>query len=221
MPIPLLLGLGLLAGNQLFAEKRREARDADISERYRGLLGVAPGQMGPPDEAGGMGGGTRGNGLLADPMNPQSQMAYASGVMGIPGQRENGIQLLNAAMQRAQQMEQARRQDQQWERQFGLQQQQFNQGQQNFERNFQAAATTRRKVRGGLGLGTICSGNNSARVSGNSACNSGCSRMQTSGLVRQRMPKRTDCQSFPLATTIVRHPTVAQLPRRFLARLMR
>lgn len=138
MVLPLLLGLGLLAGNQMVLQRRRDAREADINERYRGLLGVAPGAMGPETAGGEMGGPTGGTGLLADPNNVQRQMQYAAGVIGIPRQREQGLAMLNAAMVRAQQQEEAKRQASQWAQQFGLQQQQFQQGQANYEQTFRA-----------------------------------------------------------------------------------
>jgi len=106
--LPLLLGLGLLAGNDWFQKHMRDQQADEVASQYRGLLGTAPGAMGPPDEAGNMG-HTSGTGLLADPTNMQRQLEFAAGVSGLRGQQSAGVNLLNAAFNRAQQQQEADR----------------------------------------------------------------------------------------------------------------
>jgi hypothetical protein len=129
------MGLGLLAGGDWYAQKRRDERDASMTDRYLGLLGAKPGAtMGPPEESGQLG-YSGGRGLLANPNDFENQMQFAAGVAGMPRkQREMGLAMLQATMQH----DQAVRQDRQWGQEFGLRQDQFRQGQANYEQTFQA-----------------------------------------------------------------------------------
>jgi hypothetical protein len=120
---PLLLGLGILAANQFAKDKR----DDTLASQYRGLLGVSPGAMGPPDEGGAMGGQTGGTGLLADPKDIGRQMEFAAGVAGLRGQQPAGLQMLNAAFGRAQQQSEQAQQAQQFGQQFQRSGEQFAQ----------------------------------------------------------------------------------------------
>jgi hypothetical protein len=121
MAFPLLLGLGILAGNELFRQQRVKTREEETASQYRGLLGQAGGNvMGPPTEAGEMG-YRQGTGLLADPSNVGNQLQFAAGIAGLPGQQAAGLNMLNAAMQRAQSSEQAKIGQNQWQQQFDRQ----------------------------------------------------------------------------------------------------
>jgi hypothetical protein len=123
--LPLLLALGMLAGGSSGLQFLKDRRASDLADQYRGLLGSAPGPMGPPDESGQMG-YTQGKGLLADPKDIGRQLEFASGVAGLRGQQGVGLQLLNAAMQRAQQEAERAQQGQQYDQSAQRQQQQFD-----------------------------------------------------------------------------------------------
>lgn len=96
-------GLGLLAGNEQLRQRKKDEDERRRDAAYAGLLGEAPQfNMGPPTEAGEMGVGNPGRGLLADPTNARRQQQFAVGLMGVPGEREKGMNMLNAAAQRQQ-----------------------------------------------------------------------------------------------------------------------
>ena len=108
---------------------KQAAMEAPYRQQLAGLLGSQPvADMGPPDASGGMGmsGGT---GLLANPNDPNKQLAFAAGVMGLPGQQQLGASLLSGAFQRAQQ-------GQQFEQAQAQQGAQFSQGFDQRERQF-------------------------------------------------------------------------------------
>lgn len=133
---PLVLGLGLLAGNEMLRQYKNKTRDEELATQYRGLLGQAgTDTMGPPTETGAMG-HVPGTGLLADASNPMNQLKFAAGVAGLPGQQAQGLQLLNAAMQRAQQQQQFEVGSGQWERGFNRQVGQDVQAQSNWNQSF-------------------------------------------------------------------------------------
>lgn len=121
MVAPILMGLALLAGNQIYGRRLAEQRDQALADKFAGLLGAPAQAMGPPDEQGGMG-WSGGRGLLADPTNPTNQLAFASGVTQIPGQSRAGLELLNSAFQRAQQGQQFTQQEGRQASQWGQEQ---------------------------------------------------------------------------------------------------
>ncbi|MGL4649828.1 MAG: hypothetical protein ACRC1H_10500, partial [Caldilineaceae bacterium] len=134
--LPLLLGLGLLAGNEVLRQRKVQSREEDMASQYRGLLGQAGGyDMGPPTEGGTMG-YQGGSGLLADPGNVQNQMRFAAGIAGLPGQGAQGLNMLNAAMGRAQQQQAQDVSAGQWERNFGRLQAGDAANQANADRSF-------------------------------------------------------------------------------------
>jgi hypothetical protein len=97
----ILDGLANLVGGyfgQVQAAKQ-QAIEAPYRQQLLALLGQAPDN---PELAGLQGPPSPGSGLLANPNDPQRQLAFASGIMGLPGQMAQGSQLLNAAFQRAQ-----------------------------------------------------------------------------------------------------------------------
>lgn len=116
--LPLLLAAGLLGAGS-FGQKWLKQRDEeDLAQKYRGLLGQAGGDtMGPPTEGGAMG-YQPGAGLLADPNDPTRQLQFASGVLGIPGQTQRGLSMLDSAFGRAQQAGQFKQSQGQQQAQF-------------------------------------------------------------------------------------------------------
>jgi len=131
------LGLGMLAGNQWLGSQLQSAQRQKVADQYAGLLGAAPGPMGPPDEQGNMG-YSGGWGLLADPTDINRQLQFAAGVASLPGQQVPGVNLLNAGFARAQQQAEQAQQQRQWEQTFQRGGEQFAQGQQNWEKTYEA-----------------------------------------------------------------------------------
>lgn len=129
---PLLLGLGLMAGNSYVKQARAAEQEAGDRTQLQGLLGSPAEMWGPPDPGTGRlaalpGTGT---GLLADPTNPQAQAQFAAGLMQMPRMREAGVTLLNQMMNRGQQGEQFNmsqaQQDRQWQGGQARQAEQFD-----------------------------------------------------------------------------------------------
>lgn len=150
--LPLLLAAGLLGAGS-FGQKWLKQRDEeDLAQKYRGLLGQAGADnMGPPTEGGQMG-HSPGSGLLADPNDPTRQLQFAAGVLGLPGQTQRGLSMLDSAFGRAQQAGQFKasqgqqqaqfdaaqtRQAEQFGQSFGLQKDQFANQQAQQERQAQ------------------------------------------------------------------------------------
>lgn len=127
----ILDGLANLVGG--YFGNVQAAKQAAIEAPYRAqlmsLLGQAPDN---PEAYGQQGPAFGGSGLLANPNDPTRQIAFASGIMGLPGQLAQGSQLLNAAFQRAQAGQQFNQQEQrlgsQFERTFEQQGNQWQQG---------------------------------------------------------------------------------------------
>jgi len=121
MPFP-LLALGILAGNELLRQYKQSSKEEQVAERYRGLLGTAPTEMGPPTADGEMaqqpGSGLLGQiGNVKDPLI-REQLQLAAGITGLPGQQVPGLNMLNAAFGRAQQEAQMAQQGDQFNRSF-------------------------------------------------------------------------------------------------------